>query len=81
VRLPFTWDVAKSERNRALRRLPFELAVTLFDLPVLEAEDTRRDYGERRIRAVGVAHGLMLHCVYTDRDGTRRIISLRMAKR
>lgn len=48
---------------------------------MLEEEDIRWDYGERRIGAVGVAQGLMLHCVYTDRDGTRRIISLRMANR
>ena len=77
----FDWDAAKSERNHRDRDLPFELVALLFQSPVHQWEDTRRDYGERRIRAVGIAGSLILHCVYTDRDGVRRIISLRRANR
>ncbi|HEY7298363.1 MAG TPA: BrnT family toxin [Xanthobacteraceae bacterium] len=41
----------------------------------------RRDYGERRIKAIGRAAGQVLVCVYTDRSTARRIISLRVANR
>jgi len=40
-----------------------------------------RDYRETRYRAIGVAGGAVLHCVYTPRDATRRIVSLRYANR
>jgi len=77
----FDWDAAKGERNRLTRDLPFELAILLFDGPVLERPDTRQDYGELRVQAIGVVGALPLHCVYTDRPGVRRIISLRRASR
>ena len=37
--------------------------------------------GETRIRAIGVAGNLTLHCVYTQRGELRRIISLRYVDR
>lgn len=79
--MDFEWDLAKSARNEAERGLPFELAVLLFAGPVLEHVDQRRAYGETRIRAIGAVAGSILHCVYTPRGGTRRIISLRYASR
>lgn len=79
--MQFEWDEAKSERNRIERGLPFRIAVSLFDGFVIEREDERQDYGERRICAIGQAGGLILSCVYTDRGGRRRIISLRPASR
>jgi len=79
--MDFEWDHAKSERNELERGLPFELAVLLFDGPVIERVDDRRGYGEIRIRAIGAVGGLTLHCVYTRRGETRRIISLRYANR
>ena len=53
--------------------------MALFDGPTLESPDRRRDYGERRIKAIGRAAGQVLVCVYTDRSAARRIISLRVA--
>ncbi len=42
-------------------------------------EDTRREYGERRMIALGYI-GLRLYCaIYVDRGDERRIISLRKA--
>jgi hypothetical protein len=79
--MEFEWDEAKSERNRIERGLPFGLAISLFRGPVVTREDGRRDYGEVRMAAVGEAAGQILACVYTDRDGKRRIISLRRANR
>ncbi len=77
----FEWDDAKSERNRIARGLPFELAVPLFVVVVTSDEDARRDYGERRMLAIGRVENVVLVCVYTDRDDARRIISLRHASR
>ena len=44
----FGWDPPKNDRNVQERGLPFTVAMTLFDRPTLEVDDTRRDYGERR---------------------------------
>lgn len=77
----FEWDEAKSHRNLADRRLPFDVAVAMFDGPVWESADSRRDYGEIRMKAIGVVRGVCLVCVYTDRGEVRRIISLRLANR
>ncbi len=48
-------------------------------------EDRRRDYKERRMVAIGVADGIHLTVVYTDRrapdDPYRRIISARRSNR
>jgi uncharacterized DUF497 family protein len=81
VKRDFEWDQAKSDRNRLERRLPFDLAIALFDGPTLEQPDIRQDYREVRMMAIGMAHGLIMHCVYTDRNGVRRIVSLRPANR
>ena len=77
----FDWNQAKSDRNRLKRGLPFDLAVMLFDRPTLERPDTRFDYQEERIQAIGMIGTVVLACVYTDRGPVRRIISLRPAKR
>jgi uncharacterized DUF497 family protein len=45
----------------------FEFATQVFDGPTLERADTRRDYGERRVVAIGRADGITLTLVYTDR--------------
>jgi uncharacterized DUF497 family protein len=79
--MDFEWDRAKSERNEFERGLPFDLAVLLFDGPVIELVDDRRNYGETRIRALGTVGGVTLHCVYSQRQEVRRIISLRYANR
>jgi hypothetical protein len=79
--MEFEWDRVKSERNETARGLAFELGALLFDSPVLERVDERRNYGEIRVRAIGVVGGVTLHCVYTQRGDVRRIISLRYANR
>ncbi len=78
--MDFEWDAAKSARNELERGLRFELALLLFDGRVMERVDEPRDYGETRIRAIGVVGGVILHCVY-QRGAIRRIISLRYANR
>ena len=82
----FEWDEAKSDANLAERGFDFEFASLVFDSPTLEVEDRRKDYGERRVVAIGIAEGFHLTVVYTDRQATggdviRRIISARRSSR
>jgi len=66
--MAFEWEEVKSLANARTRGLPFEIAMALFDGPTLESPDRRREYGERRIKAIGRAAGQVLVCVYTDRS-------------
>lgn len=82
----FEWDEAKSETNLDERGFDFAFATLIFDGLTVEVEDRRRDYGERRVVAIGVADGVHLTVVYTDREAprapvTRRIISARRSSR
>ncbi len=82
----FEWDDAKSAANLHERGFDFEFASLVFEGATLEAEDKRRDYGERRWIAIGLADGIHLTVVYTDRrvaggEVVRRIISGRRSKR
>ena len=84
--MTFEWDAAKSTRNLTQRGFDFEFATLVFTRPHVEVDDTRRDYGERRVIALGVADGIPLTIVYTDRvDATggiiRRLISARVSHR
>ena len=81
----FAWDARKSSRNLRERGFDFEFATLIFDGPTLERHDTRRDYGELRVVAIGLAQGFALTVVYSDRVEAdvvaRRIISTRMSNR
>jgi uncharacterized DUF497 family protein len=82
----FSWDPRKSAANLAARGFDFEFASMIFDQATLERADDRRDYGERRVLAIGVAQGLHLPVAYTDRappggEIERRIISARRSNR
>jgi uncharacterized DUF497 family protein len=79
--IAFEWDPVKNAAKLAKHRVDFDDAVRIFSGPVLEKVDMRRDYGEQRIAAVGVASGLELFVVYTWRESRRRIISARRANR
>ncbi len=89
--MTFDWDPHKSEENFASRGFDFEFAALVFSSPHVEFDDTRRDYGERRMIALGVAEGVRLTVVFTDRltndsiggarEIVRRIISARLSNR
>ena len=79
--VPLTYDPAKSERNEALRGLPFSLAESFDWTTALVAEDVRKDYTERRYQALGLI-GEQLHMlVFTPRRSSVHVISLRRANR
>jgi len=82
----FSWDARKSTRNLRERGFDFEFATQIFDGSTLEQADSRRDYGERRVIALGNAQDIALTVVYMDRaessgEVSRRIISARKSNR
>ncbi len=77
----FEWDEEKSSRNYRDRGFDFAFVVRIFDRPIIEEEDIRRDYGERRFIATGQIEDMVFVVVYTWRGSARRIISARLASR
>jgi hypothetical protein len=82
----FEWDPGKSEANLRERGFDFAFATLIFEGSTLEKQDRRRDYGEVRIVAAGLADGIALTVAYTDRlddegETVRRIISARRSNR
>lgn len=71
----FEWDEAKRVANLTERGVDFRYVQRIFDHPVLEAEDGRQDYEEKRIRALGQVDNRFYLVVYTWRGDQRRIIS------
>ena len=84
--MSFTWNPEKSNANLRERGFDFEFATLVFEGVTLEKEDRRKAYGERRMVAIGLAEGIHLTVVYTDRASSqgeviRRIISARRSNR
>jgi uncharacterized DUF497 family protein len=77
----FEWDEAKRQANMIKHGIDFVDAIELFAGRLTEAEDQRRDYGERRYRAVGRLGDAVIQVAYTWRGEGRRIISARRAGR
>jgi uncharacterized protein len=55
--MEFEWDEEKHQRNYRERGFGFDFAALIFDGPVIEKRDDRKDYGEMRILALGEAEG------------------------
>ena len=76
-----TFDPAKNDRNVAERGLSFERVAELDWLAAVALEDTRRDYGERRVRVLAPLSGRLHVAVITYRDNAVHVISFRKANR
>jgi hypothetical protein len=77
--MQITFDAAKDALNVSKHGVPLSEAEKLEWDEALIWQDTRRDYGEVRMIALG-AIGERLYCVvYVDREDARRVISLRNA--
>ncbi len=76
-----TYDPAKHERNIVERGIAFDLAEHLDWSTALIAEDTRKDYPERRYQALGLIDEHLHMLVFTPRDGAVHVISLRRANK
>jgi len=76
-----SYDPAKNQRNIAERGLPFELVKELEWETAQTQEDTRRDYGERRLRVLALLGDRLHMAVVTQRGDALHVISLRKAHR
>ena len=74
-----TYDPAKRIDTMVRRALDMKDVDQVFSGPCMTFEDTRQDYGEVRLITIGFLGGRMVWVAWTERDETRRIISLRKA--
>ena len=77
--MEITFDPAKRDWTLEVRGLDFQRCAEVFDGTETTQEDGRVSYGEQRWMTAGRLDGRMVIVVWTLRDGTRRIISLRKA--
>ncbi len=71
----FEWDENKREQNWLKHGIDFAEAALIFENPILEKEDNRFDYGEKRFIAYGHFEEEYSVVVYTIRGNKVRIIS------
>ena len=71
----FEWNETKRAQNLAKHGVDFLDEARIFDNPALVREDTRHDYGETRLIALGITDGIVYVITYTMRGEVTRIIS------
>ena len=71
-----TFDQEQRARTLSDRGLDFEDAAAVFDGITVEVEDTRRNYGERRIICYGMLARRLVVIGYTPRGATRHVFSM-----
>ena len=74
-----TFDSTKRLRTLETRGLDFEDASHVFAGTTIEVDDTRKDYGERRVICYGLLSGRLVVIGYTPRGRTRHVFSMRKA--
>jgi len=74
-----TFDPAKREKTLRERGLDFEDALSVFEGTTVEIDDTRRDYGERRVICYGRLGDRLVVIGYTPRGAVRHVFSMRKA--
>jgi uncharacterized DUF497 family protein len=73
-----TYDPAKRAKTLHERGLDFEDAATVFAGLQLTRLDERADYGEDRYQTFDLLGDRLVMIVWTPRDDSRRIISMRL---
>jgi len=74
-----TFDPLKRAKTLAERGLDFADATLIFAGVTVEVEDTRRNYGEKRIICYGLLAGRVVVVGYTPRGADRHVFSMRKA--
>ena len=75
------FDAAKEQANIAKHGVSLSRAVDFVMEMARVSQDDRADYGEERLVAVGPLDNRLYVMIFTLRDGTIRVISLRKANR
>jgi uncharacterized DUF497 family protein len=74
-----TFDPAKRAKTLAERGLDFEDAMVIFAGVTVEIDDTRRNYGERRVICYGLLAGRLVVVGYAPWGRDRHVFSMRKA--
>ena len=77
--MAITFDPAKRAETLTDRGLDFADAELVFASVTFEVEDTRKDYGEKRVVCYGLLEGRIVVVGYTPRGAGRHIFSMRKA--
>lgn len=77
--MKITYDPIKRRQAVANRGLDFEDAREVFAGETFEFEDTRQNYGEKRVVCVGFLRGRMVIVGYVERGRARHVFSMRKA--
>jgi uncharacterized DUF497 family protein len=79
--IEFEFDPVKHARNVQERGIGFERMADMDFASAVVWEDTRKDYGERRLRVLSHIDGRLYVAVITPRGEKLRVISLRRANK
>jgi uncharacterized DUF497 family protein len=74
-----TFDPVKRAKTLTERGLDFADAALIFAGVTVEIEDTRKNYGERRVICYGLLAGRVVVVGYTPRGADRHVFSMRKA--
>lgn len=74
-----TFDPVKRAKTLTERGLDFADAALIFADVTVEIEDTRKNYGERRVICYGLLAGRVVVVGYTPRGADRHVFSMRKA--
>ena len=74
-----TFDPIKRAKTLTERGLDFADAALVFAGVTIEIEDTRRNYGEKRVICYGLLAGRVVVVGYTPRGADRHVFSMRKA--
>jgi uncharacterized DUF497 family protein len=74
-----TFDRVKRAKTLTERGLDFADAALIFAGVTVEIEDTRRNYGEKRLICYGLLAGRVIVVGYTPRGADRHVFSMRKA--
>lgn len=77
--MTYEWGETKRRLNREKHGIDFTVLASFDWDSALIGEDARKDYQEPRYVAFGLAEGRLLSLVFTLRDHTIRVISIRKA--
>ena len=73
--MDFEWDHEKNKANILKHGVDFIDAMLIFETFVLSAVDRRHDYGEQRVRSIGIVDDDCFVVVHTQRGSSVRLIS------
>ena len=77
--MKLSWHEPKRQATLLDRGLDFAWASQIVGVHEYIIEDTRFHYGEKRFMSLGKINGRLCIVVWTPRNGTRHIISMRKA--